>query len=173
MDIKKILLISLIAVAIVASVSIVSAGLFDGLFGEEEHPDNVVELDEITFNTTNVTKFKKTDKDNSKGGYSKRYKDENETGYVAIIYCWKNYDADRFVKKSLPAYKSFHDFDNLAKQTINDTVVYSCTAKSGKHEGEPYYLSYVVDVESRRVVEFRSLNCNETAKMASTMKFNK
>ena len=33
MDIKKVLLITLIAIAVVASVSAVSAGLFDGLFG--------------------------------------------------------------------------------------------------------------------------------------------
>ena len=34
MNRKKVLLASLIAVAILASLSVVSAGLFDGLFGE-------------------------------------------------------------------------------------------------------------------------------------------
>ena len=42
MNIKKILLISIIAVAIIASVSVVSAGLFDGWFGKEPQ-DNVIE----------------------------------------------------------------------------------------------------------------------------------
>ena len=57
MNVKKILLISLIAVAVIVSVSAVSAGFFDGLFGEEQQ-DNVIEIENITFNTTNVTEFK-------------------------------------------------------------------------------------------------------------------
>ena len=56
MNIKKILIISLIPLAVIVSVNAVSAGWFDGLFGEQQK-DNVIEIDNITFNTTNVTKF--------------------------------------------------------------------------------------------------------------------
>ena len=57
MNVKKILLISLIAVAVVASFSAVSAGLLDNLMSGDSSPENVVEVENITFNTTNATKF--------------------------------------------------------------------------------------------------------------------
>lgn len=41
MDIKKIVLISLIAVAVLVSVGVVSAGLFDGLVGGDNNSNNV------------------------------------------------------------------------------------------------------------------------------------
>ena len=47
MDIKKILLISLIAIAILASVSAVSAGWF-GLFGDDNAGDNTDVVEDIT-----------------------------------------------------------------------------------------------------------------------------
>lgn len=61
MDIKKVLLITLIAVAIILSVSAVSAGLFDGLMGGGQQ-DNIIEIDGMIFNTTNAADFKKFDK---------------------------------------------------------------------------------------------------------------
>lgn len=48
MDIKKILLITLIIVAILGSVSAVSAGLFDGWFGEEDIDKNITLIKEST-----------------------------------------------------------------------------------------------------------------------------
>ena len=85
MNIKKILLISIIAVAIIASVSVVSAGLFDGWFGKEPQ-DNVIEIDGITFNTTNVTKFKLNKEDYGEYTDTYGYVDENDTGYNVHIF---------------------------------------------------------------------------------------
>ena len=68
MNIKRILLISILAVAIVASFTVVSAGLFDGLMGGEQK-DNVIEIDNITFNATNATKFKLENKNDTKRDY--------------------------------------------------------------------------------------------------------
>lgn len=81
MDMRKILMISIIAVAVVASVSAVSAGFLDGLFGEESQ-DNVIEIGHITFNTTNVSKFKLGDRTEESGAYWEWYTDENDTGYT-------------------------------------------------------------------------------------------
>ena len=72
MNTKRVVLILLIVVVIIASVSVVSAGLFDGLF-KGEQKDNVIELDNITFNTTNVTKFKIHNETEGPDGYYKWY----------------------------------------------------------------------------------------------------
>jgi hypothetical protein len=59
MNVKKILLISLIAVAIVASLSAVNAGLLDDLMGGGSSQGNVVEIENITFNTSNANETAK------------------------------------------------------------------------------------------------------------------
>ena len=41
----------------ILSVTVVSAGFFDGLMGGKEAQDNVIQIDNITFNTTNATNF--------------------------------------------------------------------------------------------------------------------
>ena len=94
MDIKKILLISVIAVAILASFTVVSAGLFDGLFGGEQ-PDNIVKVYNVKFNFTNesnVTKFKLENESECDGGYYKYYFDENGDGYN--VWIWNASKAD-------------------------------------------------------------------------------
>lgn len=156
MDIKKVLLITIIAVAIIASVSAVSAGWFDGLFGEQQK-DNVIEIDNITFNTTNITKFELY---NESEGY-RWYMDENHTGYnVHIIYLDEFDDIFTTLQN-----------ENVPTQTINGIVVYTTTANTGEHAGEPRYVAYVQNKDWNAFVDVWSPDPNETAKMASTLKF--
>lgn len=167
MDIKKIFLISLIAVAVIASVSVVSAGLFDGLFGGEPQ-DNIVELDNITFNTTNATKFKLKNESEGSGGYYKWYMDENETGYNINIYNLSKTDDFGLMLKS---YKARYDYDTLPSETVNGVVIYTSSANTGSHVGEPRYIAFVENRDLNTIVDFWSPDPNETAKMALSLKF--
>lgn len=156
MNMKKVLLASLIAVAVIASVSVVSAGLFDGLMGEQ-HKDAVVEIENITFNTTNVTKFKLH---NETDGY-KWYLDENDTGYNVHIFNLDEYNGIPTTPQN----------ENSPSETINGVVVYTTTANSGPHVGEPRYRAYVENHDLNKLIRVVSPDPNETAKMASTLKF--
>jgi hypothetical protein len=168
MDVKKILLITLIAVAIVASVSAVSAGLFDGLFGGEEAQDNVIEIDNIQFNTTNASEFKLFNRTEESGAYWDWYIDVNDTGYNINIINASGVDNDTYYEV-IKLYKE--EYDNYPSETINGTVVYTTTANDGDHIGEPRYVSYIVDNDLKTLVDICSPDPNETAKMASTLEF--
>lgn len=174
MDVKKILLITLIALAVVASVTAVSAGLFDGLFGEEKK-DNVIEIDHIKFNTTNVTEFKlinETEDDDK--GYGKWYMDKNDTGYnVHILNFSKGFDEvdESYWTDVLNEFKK-DNIDNVPSQTVNGVVVYTVSANSGDHVGEPRYLAYIENRNAHTIVEFCTPDANETAKMALSIKFD-
>lgn len=156
MNMKKVLLISLIVVAILASVSAVSAGLFDGLFGEEQK-DNVIEIDNITFNTTNVTKFELYNESN---GF-KWYMDENKTGYNIHIINFDEYEGIATTPQT----------ENAPSQTVNGIVVFTKSANTGDHVGEPRYVAYIQNNDLNTLVDIWSPDPNETAKIASTLKF--
>ena len=157
MDTKKILLISVIVVAILTSIGAVSAGLLDGLFGGELQ-DNVIEIDNITFNTTNVTKFVLC---NETDGY-KWYMDENRSGYSIHIF-----DLDEF--KGIPKTPETED---APSQTVNGIVVYTKIANmSGQVIGEPRYVAYIQNEDLNKLVDIWSPDPNETAKMALSLKF--
>lgn len=171
MNRKKIVIISLIAIAVLGSVSAVSAGFLDGLFGEEKQ-DNVIELDNITFNTTNITKFKLLE--GSEGEYTDTYwyVDENDTGYnVHVFNATGEVDETQFETIAMPAYKE--RYDNLPTQTVNGVVVYTMSSNSGDNVGEPRYAAFVQNNDLRVIVDFSSPDPNETAKMALSLKFNK
>ena len=168
MDVKRILLITLIAVAVIVSVSAVSAGLFDGLFGEQQK-DNVIEIDHISFNTTNVTKFKIYNKTKGDGGYYKWYMDENHTGFNVHIYNWSKSDNLDW-GEALKWYKG-DSYDNIPSETIDGIVVYTTTANVGDLVGEPRYKTYIENRDAKTIVELCTPDPNETAKMASTLKF--
>ena len=167
MNIKKVLLISLITLAIVASVGVVSAGFLDGLFGEQ-HTDNVIEIENITFNATNVTSFKLLNGTEISGVHANGYVDENDTGYnVHIINCsgMEGMSFADFVQSYLT------EFDNSPSQTINGAVIYTVSADSGDNVGEPRYLAYVKNKDLQTLVEISSPDANETAKMILSLKF--
>jgi len=156
MDLKRILLITLIVVAIVASVSAVSAGFLDGLFGEEQQ-DNIIEIENIKFNTTNVTKFvlyKESTGD-------KWYVDENDSGYNVHII-----DFNEF-----PGITTTPQTENSPSEVVNGTVVFITTANGGDQVGETRYESYIENYDLNSMVWISSPDPNETAKMISTLEF--
>ena len=167
MNMKRILLVFLIAVAIIASLSAVSAGLFDGLFGQAQ--DNVIEIDHITFNTTNVTKFKLFNRTEEEGVYCEWYIDENDTGYNVQIY---NISAENETEylEGLSLY--LDTFENLSSQNIDGVVVYNTTASSGENIGDARYEAYVENRDLQTVIDICTPNPDETVKIASTLKFN-
>ena len=167
MNIKKILLVALIAVAIVVSVSAVSAGLFDGLMGGEQQ-DKIIEIDDITFNTTNVTKFNTYNESEEAGVRATWYMDENQTGYNVHIINASGLDDDTYYQL-IDIYKD--DYNNQPSEVINGVVIYTMSANSGPYVGQPRYVAYVVNNDLKTIVDFGSPDANETAKMASTLKF--
>ena len=167
MNMKRILLVFLIAVALIASVGAVSAGLFDGLFGQAQ--DNVIEIDHITFNTTNVTKFKLYNRTEAEGLYSELYLDENNTGYNVQIYNLSAADENEY-QEWVDWYLG--DFENMSSQDIDGVVVYNTTAGAGEHIGDARYAAYVENKDLQAVVTIFSPNPDDTVKMASTLKFN-
>ena len=168
MDIKKVLLITLIAVAFVASVSVVSAGWFDGLFGEGQQ-DNVVEIDNMTFNTTNATNFELYNQTEDEDGYSKWYRDENNTGYDVRIYNYSYVD-DMAWNQIIQFYKDYQ-LGNSSSKTVDGVVVYDTAANGENDVGQQGYVAYVQNDDLKIFVYFASPDSNETAKMASTFKF--
>ena len=170
MNTKKILLITLIAVAILASVSAVSAGMFDGLFGGQQQ-DNVIEIDNITFNTTNTTNFTNFEKyDNSSDGvYESKFYGNIEDGkqgkYTVGITQFYNKDvAQESITKLKEQYKD-------SKSVIDGREVYLTSAVVGDYVGEPRYSTYVYNADLNKIVSIATPDANETVKMASTLKF--
>ena len=149
--------------------SCVSAGLFDGLFGEKQQ-DNVVEIDHIKFNTTNETKFKLYNETNGTGWSAKHYIDENETGFNFWIYNCSGLDKSAW-QSNLKTYKA-EKYDNVPSETVNGVVIYTTSAGQGKHVGEPRYDAVVENHDLQSIVKFSSPNPNETAKMVLSIKFN-
>ena len=171
MDIKKIVLISLIVVAIVASVSAVSAGWFDGLFGDQ-HKDNVVEVDGITFNTTNATELELINKTEHQAYSSwhvikKQYADKNGSGYNVWIY---NFSGGSNWNSAVEWHKT-NGYEKKPSQTVNGVVIYTISAKRGPNIGQPRFQAIVENADLKSIVEIVSPDPNETAKMVLSLKF--
>ncbi len=170
MNIKKILIISLIALAVIASVSAVSAGWFDGLFGEQQK-DNVVELDDMTFNTTNATNFNK---------FVKPSEDENlkitiynGTGnYILVSFDYSEYykidnSSDELMMKGI-----LDGMKDTPYQVVNGIVIYpSAPVYHNESNIRQMFTASVQDTESHKIIMLSSPDPNETSKMASTLKF--
>lgn len=169
MDMKKIMLIMIISLAIVSLAGAVSAGLFDGLNGGGKAQDNVVEIDNISFNATYVTKFKLYNEVEDEDGHGKVFTDENNTGYTVHIYNYSLVD-NRTWNEMIQQYKDYQ-LNNSTNRTVNGIVVYATTATDSNHSGEPRYISYVQNNDLKTIVDFVTPNPNETAKMASTLEF--
>ena len=168
MNIKRILLITIIAVAIVTSVSVVSAGLFDGLFGEEQQ-DNVIEIGKISFNTTNATNFTKTGGDKYDAGVeTKYYWSENGTGesYCGILD-YKGLSKDDMTLLN----NQLQEIKKMPSQTINGVIVYTQSYNSGDNVGKPFYTAIVQNNDLKKAYVFGSSDANETAKMVLSLKF--
>ena len=162
---KKILLIVLVTLTIITSSSVVSAGLFDGFF---EQQDNVVEIDNISFNTTNVTKFVLLNKTEQTGVCVVSYIDENDTGYTINIINAST-TSDSLYNQLFTSYTE--EFDNSPSQTVDGVILYTTSANTGDNVGKPRYTSYFQNKDAKNIVEISSPNPNETAKMVLSFKF--
>ncbi len=172
MDIKKVLFMSLVALAILASFSAVSAGFLDALYGAEPQ-DNVVEIDHITFNMTNATEFELYNETEGYGGYFKWFIDENKTGYNVHIYNYSKgfNDIEGYTWNDALKDSQGDRFDGVPSQTVNGIVVYTKTANVGDNVGTPRYVSFVENRDAKTYVEIWSPDPNETSKMALSIKF--
>lgn len=153
----------------ILSVSVVSAGFFDGLMGGKEAQDNIIKIDNIEFNTTNVTKFKLENESNVSEAYWKYYVDENSSGYNVWIYNDSKLEIDSW--NSDVNYIKNNMYGNTPSQTVNGVVVYTTKAGHGEHVGQPRYDAYVENHDLKSIVRFSTPDPNETAKMALTLKF--
>ena len=163
MDVKRILLISLFAVAVMASFSAVSAGLLDNLMAEDS-PSNVVEIENITFNTTNATKFEYLEIDED--GWLVYISDDFEH-YCAIVNGSDMNDSQyaseiKELKDELAANGTVQKINGVDVFTYNGTV---------ENDTERLYSTFVINDDLKTVIEFDSVNPDEAAKMASTLKF--
>lgn len=162
MDMKKVLLMVVFVLAL--SVGAVSAGLFDGFFGEGQQ-DNVVEVENITFNVTNLTKFELYNVTEDEDGYGKLYRDENNAGYGVGVY---NYSyVDDYAWNNIIKYYKDRQLGNSSSKTVDGVSVYAVAANGGGSG----YVSYVQNDDLKILVEMSSPDLNETVKMASTLKF--
>ena len=170
MNVKKIFLILLVAVAILVSVSAVSAGFFDDLLGLEQ-PDNIVKVDNVKFNFTNesnVTKFKLENESKEDAGYYRYYVDKNGDGYNVWIWNASNADEsqwNRFVKQ-------WEGSITAPSETVDGVVVYTQSAGHGEHVGEPRFMSYTVNHDLKTLVQFSTPSVNDTVKMKLSLDFN-
>ena len=157
----------------ILSVTVVSAGFFDGLMGGKEAQDNVIQIGNITFNTTNATNFThfKEHDNSSEGVYETTYYANTEDGgkqgkyTVAII---QYYDGDT-AKQALNYFKQQEEG---SKSVIDGREVYLTSASVGKYVGEPRYETLIYNADLNQIVTIFSPDANETVKMASTLKFN-
>lgn len=167
MNLKNKLLIALIIFVIIVSVNVVNADS-----SSESEENNVIEVDNIKFNTTNASKFNIYDQYENEGGYWIWYMDENKTGYNVRIYNfstgseWEEFDwgkAEAFAR---------NESDNAPSETVNGVAVYTISASIGDHVGEPRFVSYIENRDLATIIELISPDPNETAKMALSVKFN-
>lgn len=166
MNMKRILLVLVIAFAVIVSLSAVSAGLFDGLLGQSQ--DNVIEISNITFNTTNVTQFKLFNKTGDAGECAEWYVDENDSGYNVQIYNLSAIDESDYNEWFM---EYLNELGNISSQKIDGVVVYNTTATLGDNIGDARYGAYVENKDLKTVVDICTPNPDETVKIASTLKF--
>ncbi len=162
---KRVLLALLIGVAVIASLSAVSAGLFDIL---SQEGDNMTELDNIAFNTT-VENFILYNNTTDEGVYWLWYIDENDTGYNVQIFnlsAATDSEHDEWMSEYLESFEGF------PSQDIDGVTVYNVTATTGDNIGDARYVAYVKNKDLETVIDICAPDINETVKIASSLKFN-
>ena len=155
MDTKKIIvLVLVVAVAAVACLMAFTSG-------PSGPGDNIVELDRISFNTTNATDFVKTNERNDSAYNMSYYASGNGTGecYVNVL----KFNDGTLKDSVLNAHKNF------PSENVNGVVVYTESGSTGEDVSDVMYVSIV---EGDEVVIVGSPDAGETAKMASTMRFS-
>ena len=155
MDTKKIII--LVLVVVVAAVACLMA-FTSGAGGPG---DNVVEIDGISFNTTNATDFVKTNERNDSAYNMSYYASGNGTGacYVNVL----KFNDEALKNSVLNAHKNF------PSESVNGVVVYTESGSTGEDVSDVMYVSIV---EGDEVVIVGCPDAGETAKIASSIIFN-
>lgn len=154
MDIKKIKIIGIAAVIAIIALSVAYAA-----------QDNVVELDNITFNTTNETNFVLLDEEVYGDGNQvwKAYGVDNKTDFTINIYNDSKLNKSDY-KWNAEDFKS--RYENLTTQTVDDIVVY----ENDTDDGLEYYI-IIENEDLQTAVLIKTPSVDETVKVASTLEF--
>ena len=163
MDKNKIIIIVLIAIIAIFACLIASTLISQG------NQDNIITVDGITFNTTNATDFMKKGEKNETYYHIDYYSSENGTGksYVNIL------DFSQFSDSQNNLFDNMlNSHKNAPSQTINGIIVYTESVTTGEDVGAPVYVSFIKNNDLKKLVIVGSRDANETAKMASSLKFN-
>lgn len=155
MDKKKIVIVVLILIIAILATFIA----YQTLIHKE---DNVINIENITFNTTNGTDFKLI---NQSTGW-KQYVSDNGTGrYTILIMDYDQVESAGLYKAEMLKTKE------LPSQTVDGVVVYTDSAKVGLHVGEPRYCALIENQNINTDVKLWSPDPNETSKMALSLRF--
>ncbi|WP_298524688.1 hypothetical protein [uncultured Methanobrevibacter sp.] len=154
MDIKKIKIIGIATVIAIIALSAAYAA-----------QDNVIEIENIKFNTTNITEFtfySEDSYDNDTGIMTTYCGGENNESYITIYNESKMNQSG--YKTSIEEFMA--EFENLTTQTVDEIQIY-------ENETEDGMMYYTVidndDLQTSVFIECKELN--ETVKIASTLEF--
>ena len=158
---KSMILILIVLIAVLAC-------LASAILMLPERPDNVIQLGGTTFNTTYADDFEEI----------MVLSDESISD---AVYCSDDGKGDYYVE--VIDYSGYEDYENISgvnnntasnipHQTINGVEVYSGSRISGIPEGKQVYSAYVHNRDLDKIIMFASPDPGETAKMASSVKFN-
>ncbi len=161
---KRILLILLIVVAVLSSLSVASAGLLDILNGQTQ--DNVVEIDNITFNTTDPINFEFIEYNEST--HHKLYVDDRMVGYTVYIYDFSQFNDSQW-DSQLAELENFTSSVDI--QNVSGVDIFKLPVEGGQNDGQMRYGTCVINDDLNTFVIMYSPDPNETVKMASTLKF--
>ncbi len=150
MDKKRIIIILLIIICILLSCILYQTFL-------SPKANYVTSIDNVTFNTTFKTDFKLHNETEGWKYYLSETKDERYT----LSIC----DSDTIGNELFYLL-------NCPSQTINGIVIYTGTANTGQHIGEPTYVAVIENKDIGKGVKIGSSDPKETAKMASSLKFS-
>ena len=91
----------------------------------------------------------------------KWYVDENDSRYDLHIINFNEFSGITTTPQT----------ESSPSQTVNGVVIYTSSSNSGAHVGEPGYKAYIENHDLNTLIWVSSPDANETAKMASTLKF--
>ena len=163
MDMKKISIMTIVAVIAIVACSAAFAA---------QQQDNVIEIDNIEFNTTNVTKFIFfNNRDESENVIASYYIDEDDSGYTLCVLNCSEMNESEFDL----TYSGWIEDERNESASTNETngfEIFSVKANNGNNIGDARYSAYKEFKDMKTAVYVSTPDANETAKIISTLKVN-
>lgn len=162
MDMKQIFIITIaVVIAIIACSAAYSA----------QQQDNVIEIDNMQFNASNVTKFiffNNLDEDeNVRASY---YFDEDDSGYtLCILNCSEMNESD--FDETYSGWLDEETNESTSTYKIDGIDIYSVTANQGNNVGDARFSAYKQFKDMKAALYVSTPDANETAKIISTFEF--